>query len=253
MKQIIYLLLAIAITVSCNSKKEKEPGISFSTSEYKEDVNIADSKGVSVKAEIPIAEGDSIIVKSINDRVFATVQSLISQEDDNSKSYTELFKSFTNSYTTFAKDYPDVPGKWEAIVKGTVEHNSSKIINIKLDSYTITGGAHGMSYNISLLFSPKTGKELFITDIISDTTALRQIAEPKFRTKYNIPPSANINSTGFMFENDTFVLPQNFFITKEGLLLLYNRYEIAAYVQGMKEILIPYNEINKYLLIDLDK
>jgi hypothetical protein len=253
MKQIIYLLLAAAITVSCSSKKEKEPHITFNTSEYKEVANYSDTQGVELEALIPIAEGDSAIAKNINDRIFAAVKSIISQEDDNSTNYTELFKNFTNSYTTFIKDYPDAPGAWEATIKGTVEHNSTDIINVKLDSYTMTGGAHGMGYNTSFLFSPKTGKELFIKDIVSDTTALTQIAEQKFRTKYNIPPSANINSTGLMFENDKFVLPQNIFITKEGLLLLYNSYEIAAYAEGTKEILIPYNEISKHLLIDLKK
>jgi hypothetical protein len=52
-----------------------------------------------------------------------------------------------------------------------------------------------------------------------------------------------------MFEDDTFQLPQNLFYTDKGLLLFYNPYEVASYADGTKELLLPYNEVDDYLLI----
>lgn len=51
-----------------------------------------------------------------------------------------------------------------------------------------------------------------------------------------------------MFEGDQFQLPLNIFYTDKGLLLYYNRYEIAAYADGPKELLIPYEELKNFLI-----
>jgi hypothetical protein len=53
--------------------------------------------------------------------------------------------------------------------------------------------------------------------------------------------------TDFFFGKD-FVLPENIGYNEEGLLLLYNTYEIASYAMGITEFTIPYSEINNLLL-----
>jgi len=253
MKYIVYSLLIVLMTACIGkngSERSNDTGMLFTTEEYKEKSGLVNTPDATLVAEIPVAGGDSIASKYINNKIFNTVKLIVSNSDtDTSGDYLQLFSGFINNYKKFITEYPDAPGAWEISIKGTVEYNTPEIINIKLDSYTMTGGAHGNGNKTSLLFDPQTGKELFLKDIVNDTVALARIAETKFREKYDIAPDKNINSTGFMFLNDAFVLPQNTFITMDGLLLYYNAYEIASYADGTKEIELPYNEIKNYLSV----
>ena len=51
----------------------------------------------------------------------------------------------------------------------------------------------------------------------------------------------------FESESDTFNLPENITYNEEGIVLLYNAYEIAPYATGILEFEIPYSEIENYL------
>jgi len=242
------LLLLVAVTACNNNNKSTgnasdDAQLSFITQEYKLKSELVNGVETTLTADIPVAEGDSTITKNINAVIFKTTKSIVGQEGDTSNNYNELFSGFIRNYDKFVAETPDYIIGWEATIKGTVEYETQEIINIRLDSYIITGGAHGNSNMTSLFFDPKSGKELSIQDIVKDTMALTNIAEKKFREKFDIPADKSINSTGLMFVDDKFTLPQNIFVTKDGLLLYYNPYEIAAYAEGAKELLIQYSDI----------
>ncbi|NDW09630.1 DUF3298 and DUF4163 domain-containing protein [Dysgonomonas sp. 520] len=258
MKRILYFLFLATLITSCNNKNKQasnetsDSKLSFHIVEFDEESKLAGKPQSTLNASIPVAGGDSMVISNINSTIFQSVKWIIAEDSDSSANYDELFSGFIRSYEDFIKEYSDSPGGWEAIIKGAVEYDSPELVNIKLDSYTMTGGAHGNSNMTSLLFDPKTGNQLFLSDIVNDTLALTRIAEEKFRNKYNIPIGKPINSTGYMFNNDKFALPQNIFVTKEGLLLYYNPYEAAAYVEGPKEITLPYEEIKNYLVLKFE-
>lgn len=256
MNRIIYFIIILVFVTGCsNSSSKKKTNdtlkVTFSSLEYKDTVERAGITPTNITASIPIAGGTGETATNINNTVFETIRFFVGQEGDTSSDYNELFSAFVRNHEIFSVDYPDVPGGWDAYIKGTVPYNSSSLVNIKIESYIMTGGAHGNTNVISLIFDTKDGKKLNIDNIVKDTSALIRIAEIKFREKFDIPVGSPINSTGFMFTDDTFVLPQNIFIAKDGLQLLYNRYEIAAYYQGTKEVFIPYDEIKDILSIDI--
>lgn len=258
MKKIVYSLLLVVLVSACSNNKKSSAGaedesmVSFFIKDFSKKSELANFPESELTANIPLAKADEAIAKKINDAIFESVKSVIGEEGDTCSVYETLFSKFISDYETFVKQYPDFPRGWEATIKGSVERNTSKIINVKLESYVMTGGAHGNTNIYSLLFDPKTGEELSLKKLVKDTTSLARIAEEKFRVKYNIPNDKPINSTGLMFPGDKFVLPQNIFVKEDTLLLLYNRYEIAAYVQGTKEIALPYDEVKKYLAIDIN-
>ena len=100
----------------------------------------------------------------------------------------------------------------------------------------------------SLIFDPKTGKKIENEKLFKNWELFKVFAEIKFRNKFEIPKDQPINSTGMFFENDVFQISQNIFFTEEGILLHYNPYEIAAYVDGSRDLLIKYDEANDYLI-----
>ena len=103
------------------------------------------------------------------------------------------------------------------------------------------------SKNKFLNFSKKKAKEIDDWELFKDKDRFEQYPETQFRIQQNIPADQPINSTGFMFEEDHFYLPENIGFTNKGLKLLYNQYEVASYADGPIELTLPYKEIQKFL------
>ncbi len=201
--------------------------------------------------KIPVAKNVPIVADSINKKVFNTLKEIIyvGEKPYTSTDYDGLLSSFMKSYAEMKKEDPRDQFGWEAKVEGKVIFNTDSIINIEIKHYTYTGGAHGYSGKRSLIFNPETGKSITEDKIFINSNVFRVFAEKKFREAYKIPADARINSTGLMFEDDLFHLPQTYFFTDKGFILYYNVYEIASYADGPKELLVPYSEMKPYLAI----
>lgn len=204
-----------------------------------------------VTLTVPVAENVPIVADSINKKVFSVVRDIIyfGEKPYPSTDYQGILDSFIASYDEMKQKNPKEIFGWEGKIEGKVTYESDSIINISIEHYTFTGGAHGYSGSRSLLFDAKTGKNIPNEFLFKDLNAFRAFAETKFRAKYKIPTKENINATGLMFESDVFELPLSIFYTEKGILLYYNTYEVASYVDGPKELLLTYEELKPYLLV----
>ena len=203
-----------------------------------------------ITLKIPIAKDVPIVADSINKKVFSVLKEIIyfGEKPYASTDYNGLLTSFIGSYEKLQKDFPKDTFGWEGEIEGNVKYLSDSILNIEIKHYTYTGGAHGYQGLRSLNFDPATGKYISNKKLFKNGNLFKAFAEKKFRAKYTIPENKSINSTGFLFEDDKFQLPQNIFYTEKGLLLYYNPYEVASYADGPKELLLTYKEINNYLI-----
>jgi len=204
-----------------------------------------------VTLTVPVAENVPIVADSINKKVFAVVKEIIyfGEKPYTSTDYQGLLDSFIGSYDEMKKQNPKDIFGWEGKIEGRVAYETDSIINIEIKHYTFTGGAHGYEGIRSLLFDPKTGKNIPIEFLFKDLNKFKAFAETKFRAKYKIPTGQNINATGLMFEDDVFELPLSIFYTEKGLLLYYNTYEVASYADGPKELSLTYAELKPYLVV----
>ncbi len=203
-----------------------------------------------VTAAIPVAEGDSAVVQKINDDIFAVVQSVFGEYNKQFNSYDSLLANFMNMYKKMKADLPNSASiGWEGNVKGSVIKQTDSFVNIKLEAFTFTGGAHPNTNTYSLLFNAVTGYKIMPADIIKDVAGLTMEAEKKFRKQLKIPANAPVNSTIYTFDNNKFVLPKNIFFTDNGLVLHYNAYEIAPYYVGATIVTLPYADVQQYLAI----
>jgi hypothetical protein len=260
MTRYISLLFAVLVLTACGKEKDEKPladetpaALAFTTKSYSKKSTLPCKRDTCtyVGIKVPEASGIPIVGDSINKKVFNTVRGIVyfGEKPYNASNYEQLMASFIKSYEDLLKKFPEDAIPWEAHIHATVHYHTDSLINIQVNNYTYTGGAHGYEGNLSLLFNAATGKSLTYADIFKDKKAITAYAEKKFRAKFRIPPGANINSEGFMFENDTFALPQNIFFNKDGLLLVYNPYEAASYAEGPLELLLPYGDIEKYLAV----
>ena len=248
MKKITFLFAVAILFISC----EKDKQLEFTTETYTEKSTLPCTENCPVvEVKVPIAKNVPVVADSINKRVFAVVSGIIyfGEKPYTSTEYTGLLQSFISSYDALKKEFPKDTFGWEGKVEGSVVYETENVLNIKIDHYTYTGGAHGYQGVRSLIFNPKTGKIIPNEELFNDVDAFTKFAEQKFRTAYKIAESDAINSTGLMFEDEKFALPMTMLFNEKGLLLYYNSYEAASYADGPKEIQLTYSELEPYLKV----
>lgn len=244
-----YFLLSILTLLTITSCKKE---LTFKDIAFEQKAKIPNKYG-SPKGTvtIPFAKNKSVIADSINKNIFLTVQKVVYNEDvpKTFKDYNDLLSDFVSRYDKMLAENPGEPFGWTTEVTGKIKHQSVQVINFEISHYTFTGGAHGYGALESLMIDPLTGKKIPNSKLFKDENAFRTFAEKIFRIKNKIPFGKSLNENMFMFENDKFQLPENYFFTDGGLLLYYNQYEIASYAQGPQQLLLTYQEANPFLAI----
>jgi len=137
---------------------------------------------------------------------------------------------------------------WTIEINGEQASATQNTMTIILSQYAYTGGAHPNSFETYLNFNKETGQLIQIEDFVADKKLLLTVVEQQFREAYDLTADQDLTTAG-LFENQL-VLPQNFAITKEGLLLFYNTYEIAPYAAGPYTVRIPWTRLEDVLKED---
>ncbi|WP_111307815.1 DUF3298 and DUF4163 domain-containing protein [Confluentibacter sediminis] len=210
------------------------------------DSNITTEHNTLVEVIIPTATGDNnSIVSSINSDITNEVIKALhtgGSETITSKSIEESIITFNEEFTAFKLDFPESPQPWEAQIDGEIMHQSPEIISMSITSYINTGGVQG-SLNISFLnYDTKTGQRIKNIDLFKNIEGFKEIAKQYFENTLENKDNA--------FDVNGFELPENIGYIDEGVILLYNAYEIAPYASDIIEFTIPFEKVNAYLNFD---
>jgi hypothetical protein len=105
------------------------------------------------------------------------------------------------------------------------------------------GGAHGMREKQYFLFDTVKGKQIGLDELIRKNAhmTLRYLMAAKLREHAGLEKTASLSQGGFF--TDLPEIPENFFLTSDGLGFHWDPYEIAPYVTGPVAIVIPYDEL----------
>ena len=76
--------------------------------------------------------------------------------------------------------------------------------------------------------------------------AFTEFVKPYFEAEIKSKGEERIDD---YFFGDPFHLPANIGINDEGILMLYNVYEIASYAQGITEFTIPFEDVERFLKV----
>ncbi|GAB3511991.1 hypothetical protein GCM10027442_22510 [Emticicia fontis] len=197
--------------------------------------------------------GDSSVISKINTFMASLplegLSVVVNPEGDGkiASNLTDASKAFFGAVDGARKEMPDAPNMvytYEAL--GDTLWISPSIISLYYNESAYTGGAHG-NYNTAFYnFDATNGKLLELNEIINDTLALNKLAEVKFKAQETAMAKENgmeFKMEDYFFPANKFILPQNIGITKDGLRLLYNPYEVASYARGMIILDIPWQEL----------
>lgn len=205
-----------------------------------------------VRVSVPEAAETTPLGRGVNRAIREEVIELLDYgETRNATNIPEAIEAFGAGYREVRQQFPDEAIGWEAAIEGFVTYEDAAVLSLRLEMYTFTGGAHGLSTTHYLNFDKVSGEELDNEALFADWDALEKLAEKSFREANQIPYGTNINETGFMFEGNRFHLPENMGFTAEGLELYYNPYEIASYADGPINLTLPLERIKPLLAAKL--
>lgn len=130
--------------------------------------------------------------------------------------------------------------------------NTPQIISFQINESGYTGGPHGYNNIYFMNIDLDIMQEVKLADLLLPgyEAELNITGEVIFREIREIPTGADLKGAGFEFENNQFSLndkTDRFAVTDKGLLFYFNNYEIAPYVDGPTEVLIPYTKIQNLI------
>ena len=240
MKKTSLIILVFLLLISC----DKEVKVDFS-----EEI-IETSEGAEIALNFPKAEGTKEVTNRINQTLenYIIKQINVSENDDTDGNIHDAIAKFNNEYISFKNDFPDSAQQWEVLIDGEVTYRSPEIISIAITTYLDTGGAHGNTNVRFFNFNPQTGKQYNKKELISNVQGLSEVIKEKLATEIKEETSEIIMEDVF-FGKD-FQLPETLGYSDEGLIVLYNPYEVASYSQGIVEFTIPFADVSEFLIIN---
>lgn len=162
----------------------------------------------------------------------------------------EFFAGWTEAREELPEDAPKAYHRWADERRMEVIHADPQVLSVELLLYSFTGGAHPNTFAALESFDLATGEPLALEDLVAAGSGPRldALGERHFREEREIPETESLEEAGFWFEDDRFRLPDNFAVTGEGLVFVFNPYEVAPYVFGPTRITLPWAELRGLLV-----
>ena len=236
MKHIIPFLIFVIFLNSCSS--EFKPA-TFDT------ITVEEPFEAEISAVYSKATGNSELSNSINSNVENAIIATLNTSE-NKINLTDVLKAFNEEYLSFRKDYAEIDEPaWELHIETELVYQSDAIITIAISTYEFKGGAHGNDKIKLLNLDAKSGKTIQINDFINDIDSFTALAKAQF-IKSLEKNKDQLTIENFFF-GEAFHLPENIGFSEEGLVLIYNVYEVASYDLGYTEFMIPFDDVESYL------
>ena len=126
------------------------------------------------------------------------------------------------------------------------------VASVVADMEQYTGGAHGMPYRIGYNFDPMTGEQVAIADLFqegADPWALLGEDITRQITLLQERYSETGGDTGYLPYNEYAGLsePHEWYVTDEGITVIFQAYEIGPYAMGLPEFTVPWWRLADYL------
>lgn len=140
--------------------------------------------------------------------------------------YLEMDSATLKPVDTISSDGNDLSSD-ETIVR--LQDMGDRLLTYHIHYYGFMArAAHGIYSNNYVTYDLKTEKTLALSDVIADTTLLRDVTLKSIKQTYDY----GIEDL-FLPDNGLLPLPRDFYFQDQVLHVVYQVYEIASYAQGM--------------------
>ena len=233
----IVVLVCFFVLFSC----KKEATLNFS------ELSLLKEHAALVEINMPKAEGSSEASKAINTTLHAFASKALNSDfsEANPENIQHHIQVFNDAYVNFKSQVSNTSSEifpaWEAIIDGEVIYKNEKQVCITMSANKNTGGAHSSMVLKFFNFDIKTGKELLITDLITDVIGFTAIAE----TYFDKNRLQNNNDNPFPVDDPVFELPEQIGFNEEGVIIVL--YDAIMPTAEYNEFVVPYEAANAYL------
>ncbi len=133
------------------------------------------------------------------------------------------------------------------MIKPKILNANLPLATVVLNSSSYLGGAHGSSSQRYYNFDLKKKKQVELNELLvpNQKAHLEKKAHEVFKTW--VLESKLANSVEEYEQAWKFTLSDNFYLSKQGLVLQYGEYEIGPYVVGLPRLMIPYDQLQGIL------
>ncbi|MEM1483905.1 DUF3298 and DUF4163 domain-containing protein [Oscillospiraceae bacterium PP1C4] len=155
---------------------------------------------------------------------------------------TKLFKMAVEQYEySVDNNYP--VHEYEALQTYEITYQQDCVVSLYFDRYEYTGGAHGNTVRNSDTWNLQSGRRITLSQMfppsVNYKTYLIQTITKQIEEQIK-------NGNDIYFENyeenvaNSFN-ENSFYLTREGVVIYFQQYEIAPYASGIPQFLIPYS------------
>lgn len=168
------------------------------------------------------------------------------------ETYIEAYKELEDDFKIEqerSKGDPVMPWfSYYEMSENNIEYNSNNILSYSVSFSNYTGGAHGSHSTKYHVIDLETGKAVTEEDIFIEDfqEQLARILVDKIAELNDVKDPKELEQIGF-FSVDEIFPNNNFLINKTGITYAFNEYEIAAYVVGLIDVHVSYQEITHLL------
>lgn len=207
--------------------------------------------------EIPVKFRDQDILRNIQKQIVAKVFGEVYNSMNLDSILPKYAQVLANEYIKSSEPFlqkiieANEPSPiWQNIiqVQGAVLFLDDKILSYSYERYAYMGGAHGNSSRLLYNFDLNnariiTEKNLFIENYEAPLTQLikQQIVED------NAEMESIADLSEFHFFEDQIKPNNNFYINGDGIVYVYNQYDIAPYSTGQIEVALTFERIKPLL------
>ncbi len=225
------------------------PSLTVTIAAVKKEKCVRDSVCATLNLSYPVLTGgaNAAITKSINDSIRAFVY--LVAEADPAWPLPQAFDSAAQKLFALLEEDIAIRGadamSFTNELTSKVVWQTEKYLSLEMNTWSFSGGAHGMYGTLLETFDLTTGKPLNLQAIIKDTTALRLLLERGFvEAKKADVPDANLTLRDLLMpEFKQLPMPVIYCIVAEGVRFMYNPYEVAPYAVGQTDILLSWQQL----------
>jgi hypothetical protein len=255
MKNLIFLFALVVLFAACNDNNQDKKVAHVFTAEndtltYRYDsIRVVSNNLVKSNLGTPIDTSNAVVKypifenEELNNHIKKRVFDFFADEE-HPTAYEDIASSFVRGYNDFYLHNPGTVQWWFLRIDISVIRQLHNYIALKHVHSDYAGGAHGNAMISYINYNPKTNEPIALDSLIipQKKAELLKLAESIFRKNEKISDEVALDKDYF-FTNGRFSLPDNFYVSKNGLVFLYNTYEIKPYAQGTTELIVPLDQL----------
>ncbi len=257
---VVYLISTVFIAgafISCQTQEMETEILDFSKKFYLSEDTTLGGLSFQAETEIPVKFHNMEVLENVRKQIIANIFGEVFNNFPTDsilpKYANNLFLDYKRSNETYLANNAEIKEsplilENEIQIQGVAMYLDDRILSYSYERYAFMGGPHGNSsrllYNFDLTNSHLIKEsDLFIADYTESLTRLikQQIVEDNAEME----SVADLND--FHFFEDQIKPNNNFYITAEGIVYVYNPYDIAPYSTGQTVVLLTFEKLRPIL------